>query len=88
MAKFFRNSVVTVSTFHEDGSPVSGPADVEYRVRALGRGLWSVKDEDGYHRVLRTAELQRFFCPHSYECGYWSSGEPVYAYEEVSIIRA
>ena len=88
MAKFFNRSTVTVCTYHEDGSPVSGPADVEYRVRALGRGLWSVKDEDGYHRVLRTAELQRFFRPHSYECGYWSSGEPVYAYEEVSIIRA
>ena len=88
MAKFFNRSVVVVSTFHEDGSPVSGPADVEYRVRALGRGLWSVKDEDGYHRVLRTAELQRYFRPHSYEDGYHSSGEPVYAYEEVSIIRA
>ena len=88
MAKFFNRSTVTVCTYHEDGSPVSGPADVEYRVRALGRGLWSVKDEDGYHRVLRTAELQRFFRPHSYEDGYHSSGEPVYAYEEVSIIRA
>ena len=88
MAKFFNRSVVVVSTFHEDGSPVSGPADVEYRVRALGRGRWDVEDEDGYRRVLHTAELQRFFRPHSYECGYWSSGEPVIAYEEVSIIRA
>ena len=88
MAKFFNRSTVTVRTLRTDGGVSGVPADVEYRVRALGRGLWSVKDEDGYHRVLRTAELQRFFCPHSYECGYWSSGEPVYAYEEVSIIRA
>ena len=88
MAKFFRNSVVTVCTFHEDGSAVPGPADVEYRVRALGRGRWYVEDEDGYHRVLRTAELQRFFRPEVYADGYHSSGEPVYAYEEVSIIRA
>ena len=88
MAKFFNRSTVTVCTYHEDGSPVSGPADVEYRVRALGRGRWDVKDEDGYHCVLRTAELQRFFRPHSYEDGYHSSGEPVYAYEEVYIDRA
>ena len=88
MAKFFRNSVVTICTFHEDGSPVSGPADEEFHVRSLGRGLWSVEREDGYRRVLRTAELQRYFRPDSYEDGYHSSGEPVYAYEEVSIIRA
>ena len=88
MAKFFNRSTVTVCTYHEDGSPVSGPADVEYRVRALGRGRWDVEDEDGYRRVLHTAELQRYFRPDSYEDGYHSSGEPVYAYEEVSIIRA
>ena len=88
MAKFFRNSVVTVCTYHEDGSAVSGPADEEYSVRSLGRGRWYVEREDGYHRVLRTAELQRYFHPAVYEDGYYSSGEPVIAYEEVSIIRA
>lgn len=88
MAKLYSRNIVTVLTFHEDGSPVSGPADEEFRVRSLGRGLWSVEDEDGYRRVLRTAELQRYFRPHVYEDGYHSSGEPVIAYEEVSIIRA
>ena len=87
MAKFFRNSIVRVSTFHEDGSAVSGPADEEFLVRGLGRGRWLVKREDGYHRVLRTAELQRFFRPEVYADGYYSSGEPVMAYEEVSITR-
>ena len=86
--KFFNHSVVTVCTYHEDGSAVSGPADEEFRVRSLGRGLWSVEDEDGAVSVLRTAALQRFFRPHSYECGYWSSGEPVRVYEEVYITRA
>ena len=88
MAKFYSRSTVTVCTYHEDGSAVSGPADVEYRVRALGRGRWLVEDEDGYRRVLRTAELQRFFRPDSYEDGYHSSGEPVIAYEEVQILKA
>ncbi len=86
--KFYNHSIITVCTFHEDGSPVSGPADEEFRVRSLGRGRWLVESEDGWHAVLRTAELQRYFCPHRYEDGYHSSGEPVYAYEEVSIIRA
>ena len=88
MAKFFNRSVVVVSTFHEDGSPVSGPAVEEFSIRSLGRGRWYVEREDGYHRVLRTAELQRYFRPAVYEDGYYSSGEPVIAYEEVSIIRA
>ena len=87
MAKFFNRSVVVVSTFHEDGSPVSGPADEEFRVRGLGRGRWLVEREDGYRYVLRTAELQRYFRPHVYEDGYWSSGEPVIAYEEVRVER-
>ena len=85
--KFFNRSIVRVSTFHEDGSPVSGPADEEFLVRSLGRGRWRVECEDGYHWVARTAELQRYFRPHRYEDGYYSSGEPVYAYEEVSITR-
>ena len=88
MAKFYSHSTVTVLTFHEDGSPVSGPADEEFRVRALGRGRWMVVAEDGWHDVLRTAELQRYFRPHRYEDGYHSSGEPVYAYEEVQILKA
>ena len=88
MAKFFNRSTVTVCTYHEDGSAVSGPAVEEFSVRSLGRGRWLVKREDGYRRVLHTAELQRYFRPDSYEDGYHSSGEPVYAYEEVSIIRA
>ena len=88
MSKFFNHSVVTVCTFHEDGSAVSGPADEEFRVRALGRGRWLVECEDGCRRILRTAELQRYFRPRVYEDGYWSSGEPVLAYEEVSIDRA
>ena len=88
MAKFFNRSVVVVSTFHEDGSPVSGPAVEEFSIRSLGRGRWYVVREDGYHRILRTAELQRYFRPAVYEDGYYSSGEPVIAYEEVSIIRA
>ena len=88
MAKMFNRSIVTVLTLREDGGVIGIPADVEYRVRNLGRGRWLVEDEDGYRFVLRTAELQRFFCPCSYECGYWSSGEPVWVYEEVYITRA
>ena len=88
MAKFFNRSTVTVCTYHEDGSPVSGPADEEFHVRDLGRGRWLVEGEDGSHTVMRTSSLQRYFRPRVYEDGYHSSGEPVYAYEEVSIIRA
>ena len=87
MAKFYSRSIVRVSTFHEDGSSVPGPAVEEFRVRSLGRGRWYVEREDGYHRVLRTAELQRFFRPEVYEDGYYSSGEPVLAYEEVNVNR-
>ena len=86
--KFFNRSTVTVLTLREDGGISGVPADVEYRVRNLGRGRWYVEDEDGYRRILRTAELQRFFFPRSYECGYYSSGEPVWVYEEVYITRA
>ena len=86
--KFFNHSTVTVLTLREDGGISGVPADVEYRIRSLGRGRWLVEDEDGYRRVLRTAELQRFFRPHAYERGYWSSGEPVWVYEEVYITRA
>ena len=88
MAKMLNHSIVTVLTLREDGGVSGVPADVEYRVRSLGRGRWLVEDEDGYRRVLRTAALQRFFRPRSYECGYWSSGEPVWVYEEVYITRA
>ena len=88
MAKFYSRSTVTVLTLREDGGVSGVPADVEYRVRSLGRGRWLVEDEDGYRRVLRTAALQRFFRPESYEDGYYSSGEPVRVYEEVSIYRA
>ena len=88
MAKLFTRSIVTVLTLREDGGVTDVPADVEYRVRSLGRGRWLVEDEDGYRRVLRTAALQRFFRPHAYECGYYSSGEPVLVYEEVYITRA
>ena len=88
MAKFYTFSHVVVSALREDGGVSGVPADVEYRVRSLGRGRWLVEDEDGYRRVLRTAALQRFFRPHAYECGYYSSGEPVRVYEEVYITRA
>ena len=88
MAKFYSRSVVVVCTFHEDGSAVSGPADEEFRVRSLGRGRWHVESEDGFHTVMRTSFLQRYFRPHVYEDGYHSSGEPVIAYEEVHIDRA
>lgn len=85
--KFYNHSIVTVCTFHEDGSAVPGPADVEYRVHSLGRGRWLVVREDGYRWTMSTSHLQRFFRPRRYEDGYWSSGEPVYAYEEVRIDR-
>jgi len=87
MAKFYSHSIVRVCTYHEDGSAVSGPADEEYRVTALGRGRWLVESEDGRHAVRRTAELQKYFRPRVYEDGYYSSGEPVIAYEEVGIQR-
>ena len=85
--KFFNRSIVRVSTFHEDGSAVPGPADEEFRVRSLGRGRWLVESEDGQHAVLRTSSLERYFRPRVYEDGYHSSGEPEVAYEEVYITR-
>lgn len=86
MAKFYSRSTVLVLTYKEgDGYPVD---QTEYSVRSLGRGRWLVEDEDGFRRVLRTAELQRFFRPRVYEDGCHSSGEPVYAYEEVQILKA
>ena len=88
MAKMFNRSTVTVLTLREDGGVSGVPADEEYLVRNLGRGRWVVVREDGYSSVLRTAALQRFFRPHSYECGYYSSGEPVRVYEEVYITRS
>ena len=86
--KFFNKSLVTVCTYHEDGSSVSGPADEEFHVRSLGRGRWYVEREDGFHTVMRTSSLQRYFHPRVYEDGYWSSGESVIAYEEVQILKA
>ena len=91
MAKFYSRSTVTVITLREDGGISGVPADVEYRVRSLGRGLWSVEDEDGYRRLLRTAELQRFISGltrRRYVGDYWSSGEPQYFISEVAVDRA
>ena len=90
MAKLYSRSVVTVLTRCEEGVSYDVPADVEYRVRSLGRGRWLVEDEDGYRFVLRTAELHRFISGLSrrYVGDYWSSGEPQYFVSEVRIIRA
>ena len=90
MAKLYSRSTVTVLTHCEEGFSYSVPSDVEYRVRSLGRGLWSVEDEDGYRRLLRTAELQRFISGLSrrYVGDYWSSGEPQYFISEVAVDRA
>ena len=89
MAKFYSRSTVTVLTLREDGGVSGVPVDVEYRVRSLGRGRWLVvREDDGYRWTLSTSRLQRFFRPRSYECGYYSSGEPVRVYEEVYITRA
>ena len=88
--KFYSHSVVVVSTRCEEGVSYNVPADVEYRVRSLGRGRWLVEDEDGYCRVLRTAELQRFIrgLTRRYVGGYWSSGEPQYFVSDAYIYRA
>ena len=90
MAKLYTRSVVTVHTRCEEGVSYDVPSDDEYRVCALGHGRWSVTREDGYHRVLRTAELQRFISGlrRRYVGDYWSSGEPQYFIDEVSIYRA
>ena len=88
MAKFFRRSEVVITHHCEEGVSYGVPADVEYYVRSLGRGRWLVVRDDGYRWTLSTSRLQRFFCPHSYECGYHSSGEPVIVHEEVYITRA
>jgi len=86
--KFFNHSIIRVCTYHEDGSAVSGPADESFSVRSLGRGRWYVECEDGFHTVMRTSFLQKYFRPHRYADGYHSSGEPIYAYEEVQILKA
>jgi len=85
--KFFNRSHVVVCTYHEDGSPVSGPAVEEFSIRSLGRGRWMVVAEDGQRSVLRTSALGRFFRPHRYADGCHSSGEAIYAYEEVCVTR-
>ena len=88
--KTFNHSIVTVTTTVDGdaGAEFFGyEPEVRYHVRSLGRGRWRVECEDGYHWVARTAELQRYFRPHRYEDGYYSSGEPVLAYEEVRITR-
>ena len=86
MAKFYSRSVVAVLTFREDsGYPVD---QAEYRVRSLGRGRWLVEDEYGSRWGARTSELGRLFRPRVYQDGCHSSGEPVYAYEEVQILKA
>ena len=89
MAKMFNRSIVTVLTLREDGGVSGVPSDEEYHVRNLGRGLWSVEDEGGYCRILRTAELQRFISGLSrrYVGDYWSSGEPQYFVSEVRVER-
>ena len=79
----------TVLAHREDGAVSGVPADVEYRVRSLGRGRWLVvREDDGYRWTLSTSRLQRFFRPEEYSSGYYSSGEPVRVYEEVYITRA
>ena len=90
MAKLYSRCVIVRSTRCEEGVSYNVPSDDEYRVRSLGRGLWHVEREDGYRRVLRTAELQRFISGLSrrYVGDYWSSGEPQYFVSEVSIDRA
>ena len=90
MAKLYTRSYIVVSTRCEEGVSYNVPADVEYRVRSLGRGRWLVEDEDGYRRVLRTAELQRFIrgLTRRYVGDYWSSGEPQYFISEVAVDRA
>ena len=90
MAKLYTRSVIVRSTRCEEGVSYNVPSDEEYHVRSLGRGLWSVEDEDGYRRILRTAELQRFIggLRRRYVGDYWSSGEPQYFISEVRIIRA
>ena len=85
MAKLFNRSVVTVLTYKEgSGYPVN---QAEYRIRSLGRGRWLVEDESGSRWGARTSELGRLFRPRRYECDRHSSGEAIYAYEEVSITR-
>ena len=90
MAKLYSRCVIVRSTRCEEGVSYDVPSDEEYHVRSLGRGLWSVEDEGGYRRILRTAELQRFISGLSrrYVGDYWSSGEPQYFISEVSIDRA
>ena len=90
MAKLYTRSVVVVSTRCEEGVSYNVPSDVEYHVRALGRGLWYVESEGGAVSFLRTAALQRFIggLNRRYIGDYWSSGEPQYFVDEVRIIRA
>ena len=89
MAKLYSRFVIVRSTRCEEGVSYDVPSDDEYRVRSLGRGLWSVEDEDGHCRVFRTAELQRFIrgLTRRYVGDYWSSGEPQYYVSEVYITR-
>ena len=75
--KLRRNGVNYVTEWHETLSSCN--ATDTYRVRFMGRGLWSVvREDDGYRWSLSTSGLQRFF--------RWYSLESLYdgIYEEVS----
>ena len=87
MAIKFRHTTSIVTEWHATRSSMN--VTDEYLVRNLGRRRWLVvRDDDGSRWTLSTSRLQRFFRPRSYECGYYSSGEPVRVYEEVYITRA
>ena len=58
--KFRRNGTNVVTEWHATLSSMN--VTDTYRVRFMGRGLWSVvREDDGYRWTLSTSRLQRFF---------------------------
>ena len=75
--KLRHNGVSVVTEWHATRSSMN--VTDTYRVRFMGRGLWSVvREDDGYKWTLSTSKLQRFFMEYTLESLYEGP------YEEIS----
>ena len=74
--KLRRNGTNTVVEWHATRSSMN--VTDTYRVRFMGRGLWSVvREDDGYWWTLSTSRIQRFFKGYTLESLYEGPYEAV-----------